>query len=264
MLVREEFNMEEEKYINIIEKSSVDGSLIKKWISMNIIKKYLLEAMSPTIKSIQESNEELERQNKELSNQISDLSKSVSSLVGQMSTLSEQVRQNSRSTSILVAEYNTKKASASSKYKNAIDELFKLKMRFEQNIGYYGRAKKLDLLQMLVNYLYEPQEALKNAIISHSEDDAKTSQILDEIDKFNSEYKKDLISYLSSIESTWDDCVIFPKEFFYNSKTMSSFNDNDIEEGAPIYVVSLGCQFPNSNSESTLPLVFKQNKSKEI
>lgn len=264
MLAREEFNMEREQYINIIEKSPVDGGLEQKWIPMNILEKYFLKAISPTITSIQKSNEELRNQNDEMAKQISDLSRNMKPLEEEIKKLSKQVEQISESTSILVAEYNTKKASSISKYKNAIDELFKLKMRFEQNVGYYGRADKLDLLQMLVHYLYEPQEALKDSIISQSGDDAKTLQILEEIEKFNSELKKDLITYLEGIESTWDNCVIFPKEFVYNSETMASFSDNDIEEGTPIFVVSLGYKFPNSNSESTLPLVFTRNKPKVI
>ena len=109
---------------------------------------------------------------------------------------------------------------------------------------------------MLVNYLYRPEESIRDAILVSSQDDEKTISILSDIDKFNTNYRTDLVEYLKKIGKTWEDGVSFPSDFHYMPQIMVPYNDVEIESGTPIYVVSLGLHFPNSNSDEQLPCVF--------
>lgn len=110
--------------------------------------------------------------------------------------------------------------------------------------------------------LEEKVDKLSKALLDLSErvdrNGKKTDILLADIDNFNANYKPDLIGYLSNFNTKWEDCVLFPNEFIFNPSTMIPFNDLEIEEGTPVYVVSLGYNFPNSNSEKQLPMVFRK------
>lgn len=250
--------MSNNQYIYVFEESTNDDGIRKitpNLTDMKFLEKLVLRSITSKIDEMKEANkrdlEALKQENLRLQNGISSLLKTVNEL-------SLQLSKNNEKTNKLLERYNMEKASIDSKYKEAIDFLYRLNIKFEGNVGLFGRAKKLDTLQMLVYYLYKPDNSIRERIQQVSMGDEKTMTILSEIDKFNSECKSDLLEHLTSINCKWDDCVHYPKGTDYDPKTMACFNDIDIEVGTPIYVVSLGFDFPNSNSEKQLPKVFKR------
>lgn len=247
--------MNNKQYIQIAEMSEDEDSITKKWMSMKFLEKFVLKIFTPMIEkmntSFNQSIQSLRSENKQLQEQLNKLSE-------RYSILSEQVQKDSQKTATLLADYNTKKASSDAKYKTAIDVLYSLNLKFSQNVSTFGKANKLELLEMLVNYLYHPNDNLREAILSLSQDNDKPASILSDIDNFNNNYREDLVNYLSEINTIWEDCVQFPSNNIFNSQIMVPFNDVDIEEGEPVYIVTLGYAFPNSNSERQLPNVFKR------
>ena len=251
--------MNNKQYIYVLEESPNDDSITPKWKNMKFLDNLILRVFTPVLKDalnkMNESNsrafDDLRLENAQLRDEIKKLSKGLNEL-------SERFSKNDEKTNILFAEFNTKKASADSKYKNAIDYLYRLNRTFEDSVGAFGRAKKLEILEMLVQYLYNPEKAIQERIQLASMDDERSLSILAEIGKFNDEYRPDLGEYLASINAKWNDCVQYPIETNYNPRTMACYNDLEIEIGTPIYVVSLGFNFPNSNSEKQLPKVFKR------
>lgn len=233
-------------------------NITPKLASMNFLEKLILRIFTPLRKEIEQSVNkslsDINLKNSQLEEKVNELSKALLEL-------SKKVDRNGKKTDTLLADYNTKKASSESKYKAAIDILYKLNLKFSQNVPTFGRANKLEIIQMLVNYLYNPMDAIRETITSTAADDEKTLSILAGIDNFNANYKPDLIDYLSEINIKWEDCVLFPNEFTFNPSAMIPFNDLEIEEGTPVYVVSLGYKFPNSNSEKQLPMVFIRKTS---
>lgn len=246
--------MNNKQYIQIAEMSEDEESLTKKWISMKFLEKFVLKIFTPKIEqmstSFNQSIQNLHSENKQLKEQLNEL-------LEKYRILSEQVQKDSQKTATLLADYNTKKASSDAKYRTVINVLYSLNLKFSQNVSTFGKAKKLELLEMLVKYLYHPSDNLRETILSLSEDNDKSASILCDIDNFNNNYREDLVNYLSEINTTWEDCVQFPSNNIFNSQIMTPFND-DIEEGAPVYIVTLGYAFPNSNSERQLPNVFKR------
>lgn len=242
--------MSNKKYIYIAEVSSEDDSMniTPKLVNMNFFEKFIMRLFTPLREEIKESLKALELKNKELEKLVSDLSQ-------KLSLLSDKVNQNGEKTEALLADYNTKKASMDSKYKAAIDALYKLNIKFSQNVRRFGEANKLNIIQMLVHYLYNPTNDEQDTIMAAACGDERTLSILKDIDDFNTSLKPDLIKYLDTIEKKWQDCVLFPNEYIYKPSTMQPYND-EIEEGSPIYVVSLGYKFPNSNSEEQQPMVY--------
>lgn len=251
--------MKNRHYIYIAEESENDDSITPKWKNMNVLEKLFSKILSPIKDEIERSiNPEiklLREDNNALKKRVNELSEKLSNLVA-------VIEKYEKKTDTLMAEYNTKKASSDSKYKAGIDVLYKLNLQFNQNVPTFGRAQKLEVLQMLVNYLYHPEESIREAILVSSQDDEKTISILSDIDKFNTNFRADLIEYLKKSGKTWEDCVSFPSDFHYMPQIMVPYNDIEIESGTPIYVVSLGLHLPNSNSDEQLPYVFvRKNNS---
>lgn len=258
------FHVAEERYDN-------EGVTIKtSWRDMKFVKKIILRIFSKDIEEARVQQSNVVEQVDELRSFINDLAQQNERLHQQISTLSADISsikslltENSNITSKLLAEYNAKKANVDTKYKEAIDSLYRLNKIFLKNVPHLGRAKELDKLQMLVNYLYNPTEALRDAILSCSQNDTTSSKIIasiiDEIDSFNKSLKQDFLKYLENENLQWDKCIIFPDSTYFSPETMIPYNDSDIENDTPIYVVSLGFDFPNSNSEKVLPTVFKIN-----
>lgn len=250
--------MSNNRYIYVFEESTNDDGIIRitpNLTDMKFLEKLVLRSITPKIDEMKATNK---RDLETLQQENLRLQKDISNLLEKVNDLSIQLSKNDEKTNKLLERYNTEKASIDSKYKEAIGFLYRLNIKFEGSVGIFGRAKKLDTLQMLVNYLYNPDNSIRERIQQVSMDDEKAISILSEIDKFNNECKSDLLEYLTSINCKWDDCVHYPKETDYNPQTMACFNDIDIEVGTPIYVVSLGFNFPNSNSEKQLPKVFKR------
>lgn len=246
--------MSKKHYFYMAEVSSEDDlmNITPKLANMNFLKKIVQRIFREEIeRSVSKSLNDMSSQNSNLEEKVNKLSKALLDL-------SERVDRNGKKTDILLADYNTKKASLDSKYKAAIDILYKLNLKFSQNVPTFGRANNLEILQMLVHYLYNPVDAMRETITSRAHDDKKTLSILADIDNFNANYKPDLIGYLSKFNTKWEDCVLFPNDFIFNPSTMIPFNDLEIEERTPVYVVSLGYNFPNSNSEKLLPMVFRK------
>ena len=82
------------------------------------------------------------------------LKEQLNELLEKYRILSEQVQKDSQKTATLLADYNTKKASSDAKYRTVINVLYSLNLKFTQNVSTFGHAKKLELLEMLVKYLY--------------------------------------------------------------------------------------------------------------
>lgn len=242
--------MSKEQYIYMAEMSSDDDvlNITPKLASMNFFKKFISKLLTPLKEELKQSLEALEKRNALLEEQVLNMSNDLSIISKKMETL--------------LADNNTKKASLDSKYKKAIDVFCELGKEIIDNVPRFGRAGKLNVIQMLVQYLYNPTDDLLDNIKSEATDGDKAISILKDIANFNNTLKPDLIHYLSSIEKKWEDCVLFPDECTYNPSTMQYFN-NEIEEGTPIYVVSLGYDFPKSNLEKRLPKVFPKDIEKK-
>jgi len=243
--------MSNKQYIQIAEVSEDEGSITKKWKSMKFLEKFVSKFFTPVINEMKDSIDRLNKENEKLRTDLGDLSNRFNQLV-------DQVQIDSQKTATLLADYNTKKANSDSKYKAAIDVLYSLNLKFCQNVSTFGKANKLELLEMLVRYLYNPIEAYRNAILALSQDNDKSKSILSEIENFNENFRSDLVNYLSEKNTNWEDCVKCPSDSMFNSQIMTPFNDVEIEEGTPVFIVSLGYNFPNSNSERQLPNVFKR------
>lgn len=86
----------------------------------------------------------------------------------------------------------------------------------------------------------------------------KTKEMLSKIDEFNKTAKKDLVKYLFNIGMSWEECVHYPEENKYNPKTMSSYTGEEMEKGTPVYIVSIGYEFPNTNAGRNRPIVYER------
>lgn len=260
--------MEKKYYIKMMEESSEDGVLCENWRPMNFFKKLFLnwcaKEIVKTKTDLEKEITDLRNNNNELSGKIDAVIKQIGELSQKLDTVSTQLEKTKTATKQIRAEYNTQKASIDSMYKGAIDCLYDLRNQFENNVSKFGKDNRLDVLQMLVHYLYDPKDSLKDAIYSRIENNNdKALDILGKIVNFNDTYREKLIAYLADKGFSWEQCVLFPEKYVYDPTVMAAFNDLEIIENSPIYVVALGYQFPGSNSENHRPVVFA-NKSNNI
>ena len=252
--------MDKKLYIPILEEIVDKDGLIcsnKKKMEMNWLEeklgKIILRILTPKLEEIVSDIDEMKKANAKLQDNI----KKLQSELSQLKT--EKIVP-------LLETHNAKIASLDNKYREAIKKMSDLYLEFEQCIPIFGRPKCLETLQMLVEYLYNPTKELRTLILSNSNETENDSREIkrmndrikkmhSEIENFNDTERKYLEEYLSSIESNWENCVFYPKENLYNSRTMFAFDGSKIEEGTPVYIVSIGYKFPNSNAEPKLPLV---------
>ena len=256
--------METERYFCMMEMSSDDDKTKKEdfFLNMKQFKKLISQLLRPLTDrfkdELEKNNKLLKEENESLRKQLSEMSGKLSEMSGKLSEMSGKLLSISDKVDALCEEENRKKARLNTKYKDAIDAFCALDEKIIANVPSFGRAGKLNVIQMLVQYLYNPTDDLLDNIKSEATDGDKAISILKDIANFNNTLKHDLIHYLSSIEKKWEDCVLFPDECTYNPSTMQYFN-NEIEEGTPIYVVSLGYDFPKSNFGKRLPKVFPKD-----
>lgn len=245
--------MEKKQYIPIQEET-IDGEglicEIQKKIEMNWLKKKLLSMLTPQLNEIQSDIEEMRKDIESLRTKLSGINKKIEPLC---------------------ETHNAQIASLDNKYREAIKEMSDLRKKFVQCVPTFGRAKKLEILQMLVEYLSNPTEELYSKILLASNVDGKddnkevgmvcnkTKEMLSEIGEFNKAAKKDLVKYLLNIGMSWEECVHYPEENGYNPKTMSSYTGEEMEEGTPVYIVSIGYEFPNTNAGLKRPIVYERS-----
>lgn len=249
--------MDKELYIFVKEMPSEGGVITEKTVSMNRIKEFIVKLISEQlVKKLEENNAALMKSVEEkLEENNAKLKKSVEALEKDNAELKKQVLQISQKSEPLFKEYNEKKTSQDNTYKKAINAFYDLNIKIEQCFPVFARKGMLNVLQMLLCYLYNPTDALLSNIESTARNEDEIISILKNITKFNNTLRQDLISCLSSIGKKWEDCVLLPNECSYNPSTMQYFNV-EIEKGTPIYVVSLGYDFPKSNLTKCLPKVF--------
>ena len=240
--------MDKELYIVIKEVSSEDGMFTEKNASMSI-KKFIEKFL--TLGQLKQSLEDLKKDNAALKQSLEDLKKDNAALRDKVLKLSEK-------SEILFKDFNAKKSSLDIKYKDAINAFYDLNIKIEQCFSVFARKGMLNVLQMLLYYLYNPTDDLLSNIKSTARNEDEIISILKDITNFNDTLKQDLINCLSSIGKKWEDCVLLPNECSYNPSTMQYYNV-EIEKGTPIYVVSLGYDFPKSNLGKCLPKVFPKN-----
>ena len=238
---------------------SEGGVITEKTVSMNRIKEFIVKLISEQlVEKLEENNAALMKSVEKLEENNAALMKSVEALKEDNAKLKLQVSQISKKSEPLFKEYNEKKTSQDNTYRKAINAFYELNSKIDGCVSKFGRDGMLNVIQMLVRYLYNPTDDLLNDIKSEAKDKNKNEEItsiLNNIADFNENLKPDLIRYLSSIGKKWEDCVLFPDKYTYNPSTMQYYN-NEIENGTPIYVVSLGYDFPNSNLKKCLPKVF--------
>lgn len=257
-------NMKDNLYFQMKEISSNEDFVESKNVNMSMgwfekqIKNFLLPDLKAREKRLTDTLEDLKKT-------ICNLTHRVNALSNDLSQLSNELEKNKGKVDIVFSDYNTRNASSDSKYRLAIDDICRLNEKIRYRTSMFRRGGYLENLQLLVKYLYEPSVELQTEILEITPDDDKsknisdeTKNILKEIDAFNVKFKPDLINFLSKLGFKWEDCVLFPEEFKYDSKKMCSYNEMEIEEEAQIYVVSLGYEFPNSNLGKQLPVVFKR------
>lgn len=241
--------------------SEEEGStIIKKCVDMKVFKKIIRGLLQNQFDEMNSSLQELTRTLKDEQSAKARIEAEIAGLKSQILDLQNVVNSTKEKIAPLVAAYNSQKANSFSKSKEAIDELYTINRLFKQQFSHYGRSKKLEVLQALVQFLYNPSDELEQAILSKSNDE-KTISILSQIKRFNESLKPGLLSHLASENIGWDDCVSFPESNIYNSEEMESCTDAiEIAPGEPVYIVSLGLHFPNSNSEKQKPSVYKISK----
>jgi DNA repair exonuclease SbcCD ATPase subunit len=246
---------------NIIEKRKL---ISMKWLSNKInqllfpgIQRYVENTVSPLrskITELEKSNKELEKSNKEYAQEIEYLKNKVNNL----ESLSNKVESLSNKVESLMSVHNSKQTQLDTKYKDAIKSFTDLYSSFTQVVSKFGKAGKLQTLENLVKYLYNPSLYNKSDVQLEFNDN-ESQKVFDKIYDFNQSSKPSLISYLDSIGKKWEDCITYPKTKKFSHQTMEPLNGLDIDEGETIYVVFVGFRFPNSNAESHLPCVIKCN-----
>lgn len=254
--------MEDKILIRVCEvEHDKDGVKPKKsWKNMNWLEKIVLGFFdkriedNKVIKELRSSVNDLTEKNKELTKKNKELTANVSAISSRQNQMDDVLNK-------LLVGFNTDKANAKKKYTKAIDELSNINELFKHNIREFSRARELNILHKLINYLYEPSDTLRNEInsLESSRNTERIKDIFDKIDKFNTSFKQGMLDYLNNEGRKWEDCVIFPYSCYFSSDTMSPYNATDINEGNPIYVVSLGFNFPNSNYGKVLPEVIDMN-----
>lgn len=248
-------------YIAEETNSEDEGStIIRKCVDMKCFKRIICSLMQNQFDELNSSLQELTKTLKDEQSAKTRLEAEIKDLKSQILNLQNDLKSNKDRIAPLVTAYNAQKATTFSKSKDAIDELYTINRIFKQQFSHYGRLKKLEVLQTLVHFLYKPSDELERAILSKSNDE-KTISILSQIKRFNESLKPGLLSYLASENIGWEDCVSFPEPNIYNSAEMEPCTDAiEIVSGEPVYIVSLGLHFPNSNSEKQKPSVYKINK----
>lgn len=241
--------------------SEEEGStIIKKCVDMKFFEKLIQGILQNQFDELKLSLMELTSTLKDEMSAKAKLESEIEDLKSQLLDLQNVVNSTKEKIAPLVTAYNSQKANSFSKSKEAIDELYTINRLFKQHFSHYGRSKKLEELQALANFLYNPTDDLEQTLLSKSNDE-KTFSILSQIKRFNETLKPGLLNHLASENIGWDDCVSFPETNIYNPDEMEPCNDAvEIESGEPVYIVSLGLHFPNSNSEKQKPSVYKINK----
>lgn len=242
-------------YFCMMEESSEDGLIRRtpKQADMSYIKKLI----QPILKPLQDKIKQLAEESlNDLRSENETLKKEVDRLSKELSKEQDENREYRKKTDLLMDDRNRQKASSVSKYKGAINSLCQLNRKINYNVTLFAsRENKLNIIQMLVNYLYKPTKSLRDTITSTAaEHREEILSILKDIEDFNEKNRQYLLDYLDEIHERWEDCVLFPNEIKFNHSTMTPYKD-EIEDGTPIYVVSLGFKFPNSNLDETLPQV---------
>lgn len=237
------------------------SSIIRKCVDMKFFKRIINRLLQSQFEELNNCIQDLTTSLTQEQSYKAKLEKEIQSIKSQIVSLQNTVNLTREKIDPLVAAYNVKKATSFARSKDALDELYKLNILFKQHVSYFGRAKKLDILQNLVKFLQNPSDDLEQALVSKSSDDEKAMSILSQIKRFNESHKSDLVNYLTSEKLEWNDCVFFPDSCLFDPEVMGLFNEEaEINVGESIYIVSIGLNFPNSNSEKQKPLVFKRNK----
>lgn len=240
--------MNKKYLVHISELSeSTDGlSSIKKEIDMNIFYKLLAPSIN---KALDEITAQLEEN---LNNKISALDRTISDL-------KKELNDNKTTIKTLVEKSNYIGARNQADATAAINNLCSINKMFVENVRNYGKSEKLDILEMLVKYLFNSDKDLKKDIMDKYGTE-NTINILTAIDDFNDKHRQNLLSVLSLNGLKWEDCVKFPDNKF-DPKIMAPFNTQDITAGDDVYIVALGFNFPFSNcDEYKKPTVFKIGK----
>lgn len=243
----------------LIEETSEDGTSTQKKINMNIFEKLFNKLFSNHIGKVTDDLQTIKGKLEiDVKGELLKLNGQQQDLKSKLNDIEKELKKLDDNLQKCISVYNTQKAGSSAKYKDAIDILYQLNYSFLQNVSAFGKEKKIDILQMLIKYLYKPDDNVKRNILRLSNNFNKVDIILNKIDGFNESFKPDLLNYLSGFNKKWEDCVIYPNDNVYNPQTMAPLNDIEIENGEPIYIVSLGYDFPNSNSKKVLPTVVRR------
>lgn len=258
------------KYIKISDvQTSQDGiiSRIDKLWPMKILENWIKSIFNCEMKSFtteiqNQINDDKKECNSVKNNietildKISNLEIQHKSMLKEISDLKTQQATLEKTTSVLQREYNTQKARVDAGYRNAISAFCTINRKFKQEFPWFGKNAMLDVLEMLVHYLVKPTVEFKETILQKSNNHQKVSSIIEAIEQFNRTHRDNLEAYLKRDGSSICNQIIFPESRKYDKNVMQVFNDENIEEGSPIYIISLGYSFPNSNTNAEKPLVY--------
>lgn len=246
--------METQIFIQTFEATVDEGkitTLTPQNLDMNCLIKILQERMKKDIlKDVLSPINHLEQSIKELTQRVNEHSKTIASI--------------KESTDILITEHNKRQGHSHKKSTDAINKLYEINDLFKNYLSDFGNAHKLNILQLLVEYLYQPSDDIYRKIIDESQRSERkiadiVEKILNEIDEFNNSLRTHLITDQQSQGIKWSDCVYFPERKLYDPCKMEVSNGADIAKGNPVYVVSIGLDFRNSNSEKQKTRVFPRN-----
>lgn len=237
-------------YIAEMTCDNNETSITPKWKDMKYIEKIISRVLKDTIE------QNLKEKLQSLSQTLEQQERVIKKLEGNISSLENQLTSSKDRINALSNSFNSQKANADTNYKRGIDKLGELNSKFIQYVPIFGRNGHLQLLQELVTLLHTPTETILEELSGYAKKnkDNVIQSIMDEIVKFNKEYRLGIEKYLSEVANKkWEECVIFPQGTTYDSKTMGSYNE-DLTDGVQVYIVSLGFNFPNSNVSKQLPL----------
>lgn len=244
------------EYVEVVDYNKDKNGTIsfnKKAYSMNFLSKFFLQKaedmLMPTLSDLQ----------KQL-NDIKEIVERLNEDNMRLNDIDNRLKKNISDTAVLIEEYNKTNVGANARYIEAVSFLCKINLMFKQAIPYFGSKRKLNILEMLVDYLYSSKIDLKNELGREANNDRRVSEILDLIEKFNKSSRNDIICYLQKIKSDWNRCLFFPENKVFQSDNMKIFNDIEkLEEGTPVYVLSLGYELPDSNVELEITTVCSRN-----
>lgn len=190
-----------------------------------------------------------------LSDEIQDIKNHYNTFNSQISILNDRVGRLLELKDILHAEEQNE-------YKEAIKNVWNINEQLKSSVASFASCDQLPILEMLVNFMCSGDNVLREQIekrlTPRSPINSRIESIMGSIARFNEKKRNTLDSYLSQKNYNLAECLFRPSVSYFMNTEMTPFSGEEIVENTPVYVVSLGINFPYTNIEKELPHVIPQ------